>query len=367
MKVRPKLILTFSVIFIVAFVASSYVAHSTIESSLQDTGLSNEQTTSILDEIGGSIGIASAAIGTVAVLVVLWVSSRIASPISSLSSKLKTQRLDQKLRNIEIKRSRIDQDDEITEVIYTINSMINRLNELEEKKDTFLSMISHELKIPASVIIGFTKVLLKPEMIGNLSTQQKKSLETIRRNATRLESLIGDLLDSRKLELNKMKFSLAEVDITKLLEYVQESNSNIIKEKQINFINTTNELILATTDGSRLEQVFTNLIRNAVDFVPDKVGKIEIGAKLNNGKIRCYVKDNGIGISKEKQANLFNKFYQADSTLTRKHGGTGLGLSICKGIINSLGGKIWLESEPSKGSIFYFEIPKISGNGELKK
>jgi signal transduction histidine kinase len=366
MKIRPKLILTFSVIFVVAFTGSSYVAHNTIQSSLQDTELSNEQTTSILDEIGASIGIASAAIGTVAVLAVLWISSRIADPISSLSEKLKAQRLDQKLRNIEIKRNRIDQDDEISDVIYTINSMINRLNELEEKKDVFLSMISHELKIPASVIIGFTKALSKPEIMGELTPKQKKTVETIKRNATRLESLIGDLLDSRKLELNKMKFSYAEVDITKLLEYIQASNSNILQEKQIEFVDSTNEQISATTDGSRLDQVFTNFIRNAVDFVPEKGGKIEIGAKLNDSKIRCYVKDNGIGIPKEKQSNLFNKFYQADSTLTRKHGGTGLGLSICKGIINSLGGKIWVESEEGKGSVFYFEIPQISKAVEVK-
>jgi len=366
MKIRPKLILTFSIIFVVAFAASSYVAHFTINLSLQGTELSNEQTTSILNEIGTSIGIASVAIGTAAVLVVLWVSSRIANPISSLSEKLKAQRLDQKLRNIEIKRNRIDQDDEINDVIYTINSMINRLNELEEKKDVFLSMISHELKIPASVIIGFTKALLKREMMGELTPKQKKTVETIKRNATRLESLIGDLLDSRKLELSKMRFSYAEVDITKLLKYIQTSNSNILQEKQIEFVNTTNEQISSTTDGSRLDQVFTNLIRNAVDFVPEKGGKIEIGAKLNDRKIHCYVKDNGIGIPKEKQSNLFNKFYQADSTLRRKHGGTGLGLSICKGIIHSLGGKIWVESEQGKGSVFYFEIPQICKELEVK-
>jgi signal transduction histidine kinase len=367
MKVRPKLILTFSIIFIVAFVASSYVAHSTIESELRGTELSNEQATSILADIGASIAIASATIGIGAVLVVFWVSSRISNPISLLSGKLKAQRIDQKLRNIEIKRNRIDKDDEINEVIYTINTMINRLNELEEKKDVFLSMISHEIKIPASIIIGFTKVLLKPEMMGNLDPQQKKSIETIRRNAIRLEGLISDLLDSRKLDMHKMRFSNAEVDITKLLGYIHTSNSNIMHEKQIEFVNTTKEQIYATTDGARLDQVLTNFIRNAADFVAEKGGKIEIGAKLHDGKIRCYVKDNGVGIPKEKQAHLFDKFYQADSTLRRKHGGTGLGLSICKGIINALGGKIWVESEEGKGSIFYFEIPQISKKVEVKK
>ena len=359
MKVRPKLVLTFSMIFVIAFATSSYLAHTTIQSSLQGSGISDEKVTSILDEVASTIGIASAVIGGGAILVVFWVSSRIANPITALSEKLKAQRMDQKLRTVEIHRNRIDKDDEINDVIYTINSMINRLNELEEKKDTFLSMVTHELKTPASVIIGFTKLLLKPQMVGELSPEQKKSIETVRRNATRLESLIGDLLDSRKLDLNKMKFASADVDITQLLNFIHTSNANIMREKQIQFVDSTKETIHATTDGARLEQVFTNLIRNSVDFVPDRGGLIEICARNDDSKILCYVKDNGTGIPKEKQSHLFDRFYQVDSSLTRKHGGTGLGLSICKGIINALGGKIWVESEPGKGSTFYFEIPKI--------
>jgi signal transduction histidine kinase len=273
--------------------------------------------------------------------------------------------MDQKLRTVEIHRNRIDKDDEINDVIYTINSMINRLNELEEKKDTFLSMVSHELKTPASVIIGFSKLLLKPQMVGELSPEQKKSIETVRRNATRLESLIGDLLDSRKLDLNKMKFASADVDITQLLNFIHTSNANIMREKQIQFVDSTKETILATTDGARLEQVFTNLIHNSVDFVPAEGGKIEIGAREDNKKVVCYVKDNGIGIPKEKQSNLFNRFYQVDSSLRRRHGGTGLGLSICKGIVEGLGGKIWVESESDKGSVFYFDIPKTREKGEV--
>jgi len=134
MKVRPKLVLTFSIIFIIAFSTSSYIAHTTIQSSLVGSGLSDEQTGSILQTVGSSIGIASAIIGGGAILVVYWVSTQIANPIVKLSDKLSSQKLDQKLRNIEIKRNPIDKDDEISEVIYTINSMINRLNDLEEKK-----------------------------------------------------------------------------------------------------------------------------------------------------------------------------------------------------------------------------------------
>jgi signal transduction histidine kinase len=360
MRVRPKLVLTFSIIFIVAFTTSSYIAHTTIQSSLVGSGLSDGQTASILENIGSSIGIASAIIGAGAIMVVFWVSTQISNPIVKLSDKLNSQRLDQKLRNIEIKRNRLDQNDEINEVIYTINSMINRLNDLEEKKETFLSMVTHELKTPASTIIGFSKVLLSPKMMGELKPEQIKIVETVKRNASRLESLIGDLLDSRKIDLKKMKFSYGDVDISKLIEFLEVNTKNIMQEKQIQFVNGTKEIVFATTDGARLEQVFTNLIRNSVDFVP-KEGKIEVGCRGVKDKVLCYVKDNGIGIPKEKQVNLFNKFYQVDSSLRRKHGGTGLGLAISKGIIDGLGGKIWVDSIPGKGTTFYFEIPKIRG------
>jgi signal transduction histidine kinase len=346
-------------IFIIAFATLSYNAHSTIESSLLNSGLPDELVASILSEVGISTLILSTIIGIGAILVVFWVSSRIALPLRKLDSQLKSQRVDQLLRNIEIERNSIDKDDEISEVIYTINSMINRLNELEDRKDTFLSMVTHELKTPASTIIGFAKILLKHDMIGELKPKQIKAVETVKRNATRLESLISDLLDSRKLDLNKMKFAYGDVDITKLVEYINTNNQNIMQEKQIQFVNSTKETIFATTDGARLEQVFNNLIYNSVDFVPEGGGKIEIGARKDNKKVVCYVKDNGIGISKEKQTNLFNRFYQVDSSLRRKHGGTGLGLSICKGIVEGLGGKIWVESNSNKGSVFYFEIPKI--------
>jgi len=359
MKIRPKLVITFSVIFVIAFGASSYVAHTTMVSTLINSGVSDEQVETILGETRNSITAVSVIIGAVAILVVFGVSTRIANPISILSKKLKAQRIGERLRNIEIKRNPIDKDDEISEVIYTINSMINRLNQLEDRKDIFLSMVTHELKTPASTIIGFSKVLLDPKIMGELKPEQIKSIETIKRNATRLENLIGDLLDSRKLDLHKMKFAFGDVDITKLIEYIHTTNQTIMQEKQIQFVNSTKETIFATTDGSRLEQVFFNLIRNSVDFVPDKGGKIEIGATGDNKKVVCYVKDNGTGISKEQQKNLFDTFYQVDSSLRRRHGGTGLGLSICKGIINGLGGKLWVESEPKKGSIFYFDVPKV--------
>ncbi len=156
MKIRPKIILCFSLIFVATFVTSSYISHITIESSLLSSGLSNMQTASVLNEVGTSVGIASAVIGIIAILTMFLVSSRIASPIKQLDSKLKSQHVGQKLRNIEIKRSSIDQDDEISEVIYTINTMINQINHLEEKTDDSLAIVTHELKTPLASILGFS-------------------------------------------------------------------------------------------------------------------------------------------------------------------------------------------------------------------
>jgi len=99
-------------------------------------------------------------------------------------------------------------------------------------------------------------------------------------------------------------------------------------------------------------------VLNSADFTPAKQGKIEIGARSEDSKIVFYVKDNGAGIPKETQPIMFKKFYQADTSLTRKHAGTGLGLVVCKGIIEGLGGKIWFESQPGTGTSFFFTVPK---------
>jgi len=129
------------------------------------------------------------------------------------------------------------------------------------------------------------------------------------------------------------------------------------QDKGGQLINQTTEKITIKSDAPRLAQVLTNLINNAIDFIPKNEGKIEINAQKKDGQVQFYVKDNGIGMSLENQKKLFQKFFQADTSITRKHGGTGLGLSICKGIAEALGGKIWVESEEGKGSNFYFTTP----------
>ncbi|MEK0319439.1 MAG: histidine kinase dimerization/phospho-acceptor domain-containing protein, partial [Nitrosopumilus sp.] len=206
MKLRTKIILTFSMIFIIAFATLSYNAHTTIESSLLSAGLSDELVASILSEVGISTLILSTIIGIGTILVVFWVSSRIALPLRKLDSQLKSQHVGHLLRNIEIERSSIDKDDEISEVVQIINSMINRLNKLELKTQELLAVITHELKTPLAAILGHAQVLQRPKMMGELNPKQQKAIKIINRNVTELKTMIIDLLDSQKLDLEKMRF-----------------------------------------------------------------------------------------------------------------------------------------------------------------
>jgi len=356
MKIRPKLVITFSVIFVISFAASSFVAHTTMVSSLTNSGVSDEQVDSILGETRNSITAASVIIGAVAILVVFGVSTRIANPISVLSKKLRAQRIGERLRNIEIKRSAIDKDDEINEVTHTINLMINRLNKLELKKEELLAIIAHELKTPLSTMLGFAQMLDMQMIKGTLNPTQQKSIKIINRNVSDLKKMIVDLLDSQKIDLEKMRFENTHVDVNKLMEEFGSHFENLLQEKQIQFVTSTKEKISLTTDRTRLQQVFEHLILNAIDFVPNEGGKIEIASQTKDDDIIFYVKDNGIGISSERQKDIFKKEF--NKSITRTHGGTGLGLSICKGIINGLEGKIWVESEKGKGTTFFFTIPK---------
>ena len=235
--------------------------------------------------------------------------------------------------------------------------LAKEIEQTSAHKDEFSAMISHELKTPLVPIIGYCKMLAKKDLIGNLNKEQLEAVEAITRNIKRLERLIVDILDARKLDLNKMKFVKEEFSLSVFLEKIESSYKNILGEKGIQFvINSSVQETSITADESRLRQVFDNLIGNAIKFVPKSNGKITIGAKRENYVILFYVTDNGTGIPIEKQSELFHKFYQVDTTIKRNTQGSGLGLAICKGIIETMGGTIWVESDGKSGTTFYFQL-----------
>lgn len=239
-----------------------------------------------------------------------------------------------------------------------IKKQLEHISMVDKQKDNFLSMISHELTTPLFPIKFHTEMLKDAKNFGKLNKEQLSSINEIYQNAVRLEKLISDVLDAQKLEMRGMKFAKTNFELEQFMSKVVEYNHPLMVSKSIEFVNSTKDKISLSSDPDRLNQVFSNLIANSVDFVPEKTGKIEIGAKIQEKDVLFYVKDNGIGIPKEKQPELFKKFYQIDTTITRSHRGSGLGLNICKGIVEGLGGKIWLESTVGLGTLVSFTIPK---------
>ena len=241
----------------------------------------------------------------------------------------------------------------------TSNAELVSEKKFRVEKDEFAAMVSHELKTPIFPIILHCEMLKDSSMLGNLSPDQLDSVLQIELMAKRLDTLTGDILDAQKLDMEQMKFIKTKFKISEFLNEVIENNKILADKKNISFILSSNNLEL-NTDRDRLLQVFSNLIRNAIVYVHKNTGKIQINATSENGDILFSVKDNGIGIDADKISNIFRKFYQVDTSLKRKHdSGTGLGLVICKGIVNGLGGKIWVESELRKGATFFFSIPKM--------
>lgn len=239
----------------------------------------------------------------------------------------------------------------------TIESQFQELKKADGQKDEFISMISHELKSPIFPIIGYCDLLREPELSKNFNILHFEALDEITSNAERLRRITEDLLDVNRINMKKLPYNIKKFSLAKFATHIAKEHAHLMKEKQIEFYVLPVEDQIIESDEQRLMQVIGNIIRNAVDFVPNKDGKITVNIRSKSGHITFSVKDNGVGMSKENQHELFAPFYQVDSSATRKHGGAGLGLAICKGIVEDLGGKIWVESDAGKGSTFFFSVP----------
>jgi len=232
------------------------------------------------------------------------------------------------------------------------------LKTIDRQKEEFQSMVAHELKTPLTPIIGYCDALKMPAIMGPLSEKQLQAVTGISKNSKKLQQLINDIFDAQKLDLGRMNFNLENFLVYDLTNDIINNSKFIAKEKNIQIICSDKKEIVIKSDKNRISQVLTNIINNAAEFVPKETGLVRLSVNEVNKSVVFSIKDNGKGIPKELQKNLFKKFYQADSSKTRSHTGSGLGLAICKGIVDNLGGKIWLESEVGKGSEFFVRIPK---------
>jgi signal transduction histidine kinase len=228
---------------------------------------------------------------------------------------------------------------------------------VEKAKDEFMSMINHELKTPLVPIKGYADMLMKPKIMGELNEKQKKAVSSISYNVGKLELLVSDILDVYKLDMGKMKLAKKDVDVSQMVSSNIQEFQRLADEKNVEIKSDIQYDGLVHCDQRRIDQVITNLIKNAIDFVSPNTGRILVRTSKKENSIMFSVEDNGTGIPHEKIDSLFKKFYQIDTTLTRKHGGTGLGLAISKGIVEAHGGEMWIDKEYKGGARFIFSLP----------
>ncbi len=229
-----------------------------------------------------------------------------------------------------------------------------KAEESDNLKTAFLQNISHEIRTPLNGILGFS-ALLQDENITR--SEMNDFTNMIRKSGYRLLEIVNNVLDISKIETGQIQFVEKPVSLNSALCSLYSLFTPEAQEKQIEltyYLPSKYEYPIIS-DETRITQILSNLISNAIKFTHN--GKVEYGYKLIGKNLQFYVKDTGIGISKENYERIFDRFTQIDLKLTRGFEGAGLGLAICKGLVEKFGGKIWVESELDKGSTFYFTIP----------
>ena len=282
---------------------------------------------------------------------------------SVVSSIIKLQKATQEVRkrNYDV-RVDIKSKDELEDLADSFNETTEALaqteqsrNELDVSKTQFLSITSHELRSPMTPMKAQIQMLIKG-YLGKLNKKQNESLDIVFRNIDRLDNIILDFLDISRIESARLKFNYLETNLSSYIKRLVNEMKGFLPEKKIEIILNMNKLPVIKVDPNRAMQVLRNLINNAMKF-SDQNSKVVVDVKAQNKEILFKVKDTGIGILAKDQRRLFEPFYQVEQSLQRKYSGTGLGLSICKGIVESQGGKIWLDSIFGKGTTFYFTVP----------
>jgi len=242
---------------------------------------------------------------------------------------------------------------ERTDELQKANIALEKANRL---KSEFLATMSHELRTPLNAIIGFAEVL-KDEVVGTLSTEQKEYLGDIHGSGQHLLNMINSILDLSKIEAGKLELHYEEFPVQEAINEVLNTIIGFSNKKGIHIHTHIHEDVPSiTVDKVKFKQIMFNLLSNAVKFTPEN-GRVTINASLMNQHVQIAVSDTGIGIKSEDMDKIFEAFRQLDASYARHYEGTGLGLTLTKRLVELHGGKIWVISEFGKGSTFTFTLP----------
>jgi PAS domain S-box-containing protein len=230
-----------------------------------------------------------------------------------------------------------------------------KAEESDKLKTAFLHNISHEIRTPMNAIIGFSELLYDRQL-----EEEKRDhyLDLIRQSSNQLLLIINDIVNISTIEAGQLKAIMKEFNLNRKLQSVYRQFESEARNKGIELIiepGLSDDESVIITDETKLVQICINLVNNGIKFT--KSGHVRLGYSVKDHSLEFYVEDTGIGIRSDMHEKIFERFRQADLTTTREYGGTGLGLTIAKAYINLLGGRIWLTSEPGKGTTFYFTIP----------
>jgi heavy metal sensor kinase len=245
-------------------------------------------------------------------------------------------------------------DDETGRLIDTLNDLLNRLEEAFSREKRFTSDASHELRTPIAIIRVHAEENLKEERSAK---EYRHALKVIQKQTDYMSHLVGQLLLLARSDMNQHPIEKESLDFTELIEIVIEEMEELALKKDINIDFEIEQGLRLYGDQSMLTQLLINLLDNAIKYTPPK-GSIDIKVKSQSNQIRIEIKDTGIGISKEDQAYIFDRFYRVDKSRSRASGGSGLGLSICQWIVRIHKGNIEIESEINQGSIFTIYLPQ---------
>lgn len=247
-----------------------------------------------------------------------------------------------------------DRDDRLVNIIANVRDM-TRLREADDLKNTFISVISHELKTPVALIKGYAGTLRREDARWDAATV-RDSAAVIEEEADRLTQLIDNLLDASRLQAGGLKLNIADVALDQLAAHLVEKFSVEAQQHPIT-LDFPPDFPAVPADALRIEQVLSNLVSNAMKYSPAGT-PIHISGRATAREVIVTVADQGIGIPLEEQARIFHRFYRVDDALSRRTQGSGLGLYLAKAVVEAHRGRIWVQSTPGQGSAFSFSLPR---------